>query len=32
LKTAREMRAAEQDRLAAKVYKGAASAPPRETH
>jgi hypothetical protein len=31
LKTAREMRAAEQDRLAAQVYKSAASAPPRET-
>ena len=31
LKTAREMRAAEQDRIAAKVYKGTASAPHRET-
>jgi hypothetical protein len=30
LKTAREMRAAEQDRIVAQVYKGAASAPPRE--
>lgn len=29
LKTAREVRAAEQDRIAAQVYKGAASAPPR---
>ena len=31
LKTAREMRAAEQDRIAAAVYKGTASTPPRET-
>lgn len=31
LKTAREMRNAEQDRIAAAVYQGAASAPPRET-
>jgi hypothetical protein len=31
LKTAREMRAAEIDRKAAEIYKGAASAPPRET-
>ena len=31
LKTAREMRAAEQDRIAAEIYKGTASAPPRET-
>lgn len=31
LKTAREMRAAEQDRVTAQVYKGTASAPPRET-
>jgi hypothetical protein len=31
LKTAREMRNAEQDRIAAQVYKGAASAPPRGT-
>jgi hypothetical protein len=30
LKTARDMRAAEQDRLAAQVYKGTASAPSRE--
>lgn len=29
LKTAREMRAAEQDRIAAEVYKGTASTPPR---
>lgn len=29
LKTAREMRAAEQDRIAAQIYKGTASAPPR---
>ena len=31
LKTAREMRAAEQDRIAAQVYEGTASALPRET-
>jgi predicted Zn finger-like uncharacterized protein len=31
LKIAREMRAAEQDRIAAQVYKGTASAPPRGT-
>lgn len=31
LKTAREIRAAEVDRIAAKVYGGAASAPPRDT-
>jgi hypothetical protein len=31
LKTAREMRAAEQDRIAARIYKGTASAPSRET-
>jgi hypothetical protein len=31
LRTAREIRAAEQDRLAAQVYKGMASAPSRET-
>ncbi|MGY4513368.1 hypothetical protein [Bradyrhizobium sp. USDA 3650] len=30
LKTAREMRAAEQDRMASQVYKGTASEPPRE--
>ena len=30
LRTAREMRAAELDRKAAAIYKGAASAPPRE--
>lgn len=29
LKTAREMRAAEQDRIAAQIYKGTASTPPR---
>ena len=31
LRTAREMRAAEIDRKAAEIYKGLASAPPRET-
>ncbi len=31
LKTARDMRAAEQDRIAAQVYRGTTSAPPRET-
>jgi hypothetical protein len=30
LKTAREMRNAEQDRIAATVYRGTASAPPRD--
>ena len=31
LREAREMRAAELDRKAAEIYKGTASAPPRET-
>jgi len=31
LKVAREMRAAEQERKMAEIYKGAPSAPPRET-
>jgi len=31
LKTAREMRAAEQDQIAAQIYTGTASARPRET-
>lgn len=30
LKTAREMRAAEQDRIVSQVYKGTAAAPPRD--